>query len=60
VLTCCMLGSLCHAPLLCPIAQEAMRLQHLRHGHVVNFYGVSLDDSGRGIIVMEFCEGKWH
>jgi len=39
--------------------QEALQLQHLRHGHVVNFYGVSLDGSGHGIILMEFCEGEW-
>ena len=36
--------------------QEALRLQQLRHAHVVAFYGVALMGS-KGLVLMEFCEG---
>lgn len=40
-----------------PTPQEAIRLQQLRHPHVVGFFGVSIDDAGRGILILEFCQG---
>ena len=40
----------------CARLQEALRLQQLRHAHVVAFYGVALMGS-KGLVLMEFCEG---
>ena len=45
----------CTTPL--PPAQEALRLHQLRHQHIVGFVGVSVAE-GKGIILMELCEGR--
>ena len=39
-----------------PGVQEAMRLQQLRHPHIVGFYGVMLAGS-KGVVLMEYAEG---
>lgn len=36
---------------------EAARLQLLRHPLICGFFGVSISDDGRGIILMEYCAG---
>ena len=39
--------------------QEAVRLHQLRHPHVVGFVGVAvLPEEQKGVILMEFCEGR--
>ena len=39
--------------------QEAVRLHQLRHPHVVSFVGVALlPAEQKGVILMEFCEGR--
>jgi len=43
--------------MLCHSLQEAMRMQLLRHPHIVVFYGMSLDGN-RGTLLLEFCEGR--
>ena len=37
---------------------EAVRLLGLRHPSIVGFFGVSLDDAGHGIIIMEYCASE--
>ncbi|PSC73768.1 serine threonine-kinase [Micractinium conductrix] len=37
---------------------EALRLQDLRHQHVVQFYGLSVGEAGQGVLLMEYCEGR--